>query len=236
MTNMTTETQKEVRVMINERCAPEVPDKDLDRYLTLDYPIEMLKDEGSYVASHPDLPGCVSFGENPTAAVEALEAVKKLWIEGQLASGNAIPEPSGEDQFSGRFVLRIAKGLHRLADMKARHEGVSLNTLISSILAGALAYPGKGHLRGEPNTHSEYFETFFRNWCLVTDWYSHSGVSQKQQRSKVERPSGSLSAFTGSLARQIRTHQKSVYVPAKQEGEFHRAQKEHFSIKSYSRV
>jgi antitoxin HicB len=228
---MTTETQRETKKMPDKTSITEVPDKDLERYLALDYPIEMLKDEGSYVASHPDLPGCVSFGENPNAAVEGLEAIKKLWIKGQLASGNSIPEPSGEEQFSGKFVLRIAKGLHRLADMKARHEGVSLNTLIANILAGALGYPGKGRFTEKPETHSEYLETLVGDWCGFVD-ESCSPYEPAERLEVTKHQCGSVSAFTGSVARRIRSHQRSVYVPAaKPEEEYYRAQKEHFAIK-----
>ncbi len=115
--------------------------KGLGYYLELKYPIELIEDEDAYVASHPDLPGCVSFGDSPDAAVSNLGEVRKLWIEGQLESGVAVPEPLGEGSYSGKFVLRIAKQLHRLADFRARQEGASLNSYVGSVLAGALQYP-----------------------------------------------------------------------------------------------
>jgi predicted RNase H-like HicB family nuclease len=115
--------------------------KDATFYSNLDYPVDLVRDDGVYVASNPDLPGCVSMGSSPNEAVKSLDEVRLLWIEGQLANGSPIPEPSQAEEYSGKFVLRVPKGLHRLADRRARQEGVSLNIFITSLLAGALGYP-----------------------------------------------------------------------------------------------
>jgi predicted RNase H-like HicB family nuclease len=112
----------------------------IDLYLARKYPIELLEDDGAFVASNPDLPGCMSFGETPTEAVGNLADVRKLWIEGQLSSGRSIPEPSDTERYSGKFVFRIPKLLHRQADFVARQQGVSLNALLSNIVAGALGF------------------------------------------------------------------------------------------------
>lgn len=113
----------------------------VEYYTQLDYPVELVRDEDSYVASNPDLPGCISFGGSPNEAVESLKEVRDLWIKGQLKSGNPIPEPSAPERYSGKFVLRIPKMMHRIADSQARREGVSLNSYITSVLASALTYP-----------------------------------------------------------------------------------------------
>jgi predicted RNase H-like HicB family nuclease len=112
----------------------------VEYYSQLEYPVELVRDEDAYVASNPDLPGCISFGESPNEAIENLREVRSLWIQGQLESGNSIPEPSTPERFSGKFVLRIPKMLHRMADSQARREGVSLNTYITTVLASALTY------------------------------------------------------------------------------------------------
>jgi predicted RNase H-like HicB family nuclease len=104
--------------------------------MKLDYPIELIKEGDQYTASYPDLPGCVSFGDTPDEAVSELATVKSLWVQGQLESGNSIPLPSSyEDKFSGKFVIRIPKNLHRLLNLEAGQQGVSLNQYVIYTLA-----------------------------------------------------------------------------------------------------
>jgi antitoxin HicB len=128
-------------------------------YKQLEYPIELVPDEGAYVASNPDLPGCVSFGDSPNEAIESLREVRDLWIDGQVASGHAIPEPSAPERFSGKFVLRIPKTLHRMADLQARREGVSLNTYITSVLASGLAFASQARIESKGDRDRMKF------WC-----------------------------------------------------------------------
>jgi antitoxin HicB len=113
----------------------------LEHYLGLNYPMELVREDDDYVASHPDLPGCVSYGASPNEAVDSLAEVRRLWLRGQIESGNPIPEPTQVDRYSGKFVLRIPKTLHRLVDVRSKQQGVSLNSYISCVLAGALGFP-----------------------------------------------------------------------------------------------
>jgi antitoxin HicB len=107
----------------------------LDHYLKLNYPVEMVVDGDAFVASFPDLPGCVSYAETVGEAYRNLKSTQKLWIKGQLDSRRPVPEPSHVEDFSGKFVLRIPRGLHQSLDRKARKQGVSLNHYISHVLS-----------------------------------------------------------------------------------------------------
>ena len=52
-------------------------------YMELSYRMEIVedKDEGGFVVSYPDLPGCITCGETrESAVVNALDA-KKAWLE-----------------------------------------------------------------------------------------------------------------------------------------------------------
>jgi len=109
--------------------------KDLAYYLGLNYPMELVEDDGRLVASIPDLPGCVTFGDTPEEALANLKATKQLWLEGALASGENIVEPSTLEDFSGKFVLRIPRLLHQALDREARTQGVSLNAYIGHLLS-----------------------------------------------------------------------------------------------------
>jgi predicted RNase H-like HicB family nuclease len=104
--------------------------------MKLNYPMELVKEGDQFTASYPDLPGCASFGDTPDEAVTELEAVRALWVRGQLEGGNSIPLPSSyEDKFSGKFVIRIPKDLHRLLHLEAGQQGVSLNQYVNYALA-----------------------------------------------------------------------------------------------------
>src|SRR5438552_14373749 len=109
--------------------------QNLEHYLNLNYPIEIVEDEDEVVASIPDLPGCVSYGDSLEEAVQNLKATKELWIKGRLESDQEVPEPSHVEDFSGKFVLRIRRVLHKSLDREAQAQGVSLNQYITHLLS-----------------------------------------------------------------------------------------------------
>ena len=105
------------------------------RYESLKYPIEIIEDEDAYVASIPDLPGCAAYGDTLQEALESLKSVKKLWIDGRLEAGLPVPEPTELDEYSGKFVLRISRGLHKSLQRESKRQGLSLNQYVAQILA-----------------------------------------------------------------------------------------------------
>lgn len=121
-----TETKKEMRL-------PET--KDLAYYLSLNYPMEIVEDDGRFVVSVPDLPGCTSYGDTAEEALSNLKATKDLWLKGALESRSTIPEPVTPEDFSGKFVLRIPRSLHQALDRESGKQGVSLNMYIAHLLA-----------------------------------------------------------------------------------------------------
>jgi len=105
----------------------------LEHYLELDYPLEVVMEDGNYFISYPDLPGCMGHGRTIQKAIKCAEKSKRLWIEVALERGMEVPEPAGN--YSGRLVLRMPKSLHRDLAMRARREGISLNQYLVSKLA-----------------------------------------------------------------------------------------------------
>ncbi|MGB7294174.1 MAG: type II toxin-antitoxin system HicB family antitoxin, partial [Candidatus Aminicenantales bacterium] len=112
--------------------------KDLSYYLKLKYPITLSEgaDGGRiyYKAEIPDLPGCAASGETVEEALRNLEESRKLWLKVSLKKGLSIPEHVSEDEFSGRFLLRIPSRLHMRLTIRAREQGVSLNQFIRTNL------------------------------------------------------------------------------------------------------
>jgi antitoxin HicB len=107
----------------------------VERYLTLKYPMEIVEDDGGWAVSVPDLPGCNSFGTTPEDAIRNIQEAKELWIKSQAQSGGEIPEPTNEDDFSGKFVLRIPRALHRSLAYQAKTQGISLNQYAGCLLS-----------------------------------------------------------------------------------------------------
>lgn len=84
-------------------------------------------DEGGFVVSFPDLPGCITFGETVEAAVENAKDAKQAWLEAALEDGIPIREPDDLENYSGQFKLRIPRSLHKSLTEHAKREGVSMN-------------------------------------------------------------------------------------------------------------
>jgi predicted RNase H-like HicB family nuclease len=64
-------------------------------YMKLVYPVCFyIEDDGRYSVDVPDLPGCVTQGENFADAIEMAIDAASGWILSSLEEGDAIPEPS----------------------------------------------------------------------------------------------------------------------------------------------
>jgi antitoxin HicB len=93
---------------------------------------------GGWLVEYVDLPGCLSTGETPEAALQNGEAAVEEWIAAAEEMGRPIPEPNALDEFSGKWVQRVPKSLHMKLSEQARREGVSLNHLAAVLLAEGL--------------------------------------------------------------------------------------------------
>lgn len=109
--------------------------KNLNYYLNLDYTIRVKEnDDHSYFAEIEELPGCITEGKNRKEVFALIDDALKAWLETALEEGIKIPEPVSDD-FSGKLNVRLPKTLHRHLAYRAKQEGVSLNTLISTSLS-----------------------------------------------------------------------------------------------------
>ena len=107
-----------------------------------EYPFQvrpLTADEGGgYMIDFPDVPGCIADGETPAEAiVNGRDALKSVLLT-MKEFGDPIPKPGGTANFSGQWRQRVPKSMHsRLVDRAAR-EGVSLNTLVTAMIAEGL--------------------------------------------------------------------------------------------------
>ncbi len=110
---------------------------ELERYLALPYTRELVpEDDGTWYARVLELPGCMTVGETQAEALANLDDAMATWIEAKLEDRESIPEPAGN--FSGRFVVRVPKTLHRDLVKAANRNGISLNQFIATTLAQAV--------------------------------------------------------------------------------------------------
>ena len=88
--------------------------KTMNDYISMNYRMEIVedKDEGGFVVSFPELPGCITCGET---------------IEADLEEGIEIQEPDSLEEYSGQFKLRIPRSLHRSLAEHSKKEGISMN-------------------------------------------------------------------------------------------------------------
>ena len=103
--------------------------RSLDEYMKLPYRLEIVPDteESGFVASYPELPGCISCGETIAAAVANIEDAKREWLIAAIEDHVVINEPEDLDSYSGQFKLRIPKSLHKTLSEDSKKEGVSMN-------------------------------------------------------------------------------------------------------------
>jgi predicted RNase H-like HicB family nuclease len=113
--------------------------KNIKSYLQLPYTRELLPEpEGGWFVRIKELPGCMSQGETPQEAITQIEEALVLWLEAALEANRPIPEPKPDADFSGKFIVRLPKSLHRKAVEQAEMEGVSLNQWVLSVVAEAV--------------------------------------------------------------------------------------------------
>ena len=117
--------------------------KTVDDYLKLPYTIEVFRDDNEddpgWVARVAELPGCLTQADTFEELGEMIEDAMRGWIEIALEDGTPVPEPRPEEAYSGKFVVRVPRSLHRRLVEQAEVEGVSLNQYINVALAGAVS-------------------------------------------------------------------------------------------------
>lgn len=115
--------------------------KTLNDYLALPYTIEFRRESEEeqtvWFARVVELPGCMTEGDSLEEAAAMIQDALAAWIEVALDTGRYIPEPKTTGEYSGKFVVRIPKSLHRAVVEAADRDGVSLNQWVSVVLSRA---------------------------------------------------------------------------------------------------
>lgn len=108
-----------------------ISSKEIKKYLDMPYSYVITKanDESGeyYVARILELDGLMGTGNTYEEAYEDIKDAMGGYIETKLANNITIPLPLDSSEYSGKFVVRLPKTLHKLISKRAKEEGVSLN-------------------------------------------------------------------------------------------------------------
>jgi antitoxin HicB len=109
--------------------------KNIEYYIKLPYKTIIIPDPyGGFFVKVEELEGCMSQGETEEEALKNIKEAKELWLETAIERNIKIPEPEMEE-YSGKFVLRLPKSLHRKLANAAKKDNSSLNQYINYLLS-----------------------------------------------------------------------------------------------------
>src|SRR5258708_37827041 len=108
--------------------------RNLDQYQLTVRPLSKAEG-GGYLVEYQDIHGCMSDGETIEEAIangrEALRDCMEVFRE----SGRKIPKPSIE---AAQWRQRLPRTLYSKLTKQAENEGVSINSLVTAIIAEAI--------------------------------------------------------------------------------------------------
>lgn len=97
---------------------------------------EWSDDDGGFVARVPALgPGCAAHGKSEGEATKEAKAAASLMLEVLREDRRPIPPEDASPDYSGQLRLRLPKTLHERISQMATAEGVSLNTMLLTLIA-----------------------------------------------------------------------------------------------------
>ena len=105
-----------------------IPDEDTDRW-------------SAFVL---ELPGCFAEGDTSEEAATNIENAMIAWVWATVDQGQRIAEPRLDSDYSGKFLVRTSRSLHRQIAAYAAIEGTSMNQFIATSMALEVGRKTKG--------------------------------------------------------------------------------------------
>jgi predicted RNase H-like HicB family nuclease len=103
-----------------------------DRYT---YRITWSEEDGEYVGLCAEFPSLSCLGEEPGLVLEGIRNVVSDVVCDLKKNGEHVPQPFASKNYSGKFMVRIPREVHRTLAIQAAESGVSLNRLASAKLS-----------------------------------------------------------------------------------------------------
>ncbi|TCI00174.1 toxin-antitoxin system HicB family antitoxin [Roseococcus sp. SYP-B2431] len=99
------------------------------------YRVSWSAEDQEHVATCAEFPSMSWLAADPGAALAGLRKLIRETVVDMVANGEAPPVPLAEQQFSGKFMVRVPPQLHRRLVIEAKEAKVSLNRHVSHKLA-----------------------------------------------------------------------------------------------------
>lgn len=109
--------------------------KPSDKYLKI---VEWSEEDKCYVGTCPGVIYGGVHGDDEAMVYTELCQVVGEALELYEADGTPVPKATANKEYSGRFVLRVEKELHREVAIRALRSGESLNTYCQKLLKKAV--------------------------------------------------------------------------------------------------
>jgi len=109
--------------------------KPSDKFIKL---VEWSDEDACYVGSIPGFLGPCCHGDNEENVYKELIKILDEWVLIHQKDGIPLPEATSSKSYSGKFLLRIKKDLHKLLSLKAMQNNLSLNQFCERIFEKAI--------------------------------------------------------------------------------------------------
>lgn len=104
-----------------------------DRYT---YRVTWSAEDTEHVGLCAEFPSLSWLASTPEAALEGIRTLVADTVQDLQAHHETVPQAFAEKHFSGQFRVRVTPEVHRMLAIKAAEQGVSMNHLASTKLAG----------------------------------------------------------------------------------------------------
>jgi antitoxin HicB len=108
--------------------------RELDQYNFTVRPLSK-EDGGGYLVEYPQIPGCMSDGETVEEAIANAREALRDSLDVFRESGRKLPRHAGE---AAQWRQRLPRTLYAKLTRQAQQEGVSINSLVTAIIAEAV--------------------------------------------------------------------------------------------------
>ena len=108
-----------------------------DQYIKL---VEWSEEDQCYMGSSLGLIGPCCHGKDEAKVYKELCTIVEEWVEIHTQDNLPIPESFTNKSFSGKFVVRVGKELHKALAIKAAKSGESLNHLCTNTLQNSILH------------------------------------------------------------------------------------------------
>jgi predicted HicB family RNase H-like nuclease len=102
-----------------------------DKYLKI---VEWSEEDQCYVGTCPGLMLGGIHGDDEAAVYKELCEAVEEWIELYQEDGDPLPAGTAGKEYSGKFVVRVGKELHKALAIESLRRGESLNTYCVNLI------------------------------------------------------------------------------------------------------